>query len=189
MLSAGTDPTYVPGLDTLTATPAEPEPTDDQAPPEPADGSQDGEEATDPSQVAETGADHDGAAADAAAGTEAEADSDSDSAPDSDADEEQEEAPPEGPSFEVSDRRAAVIADGRGVLLRLDDAEARFEWSEIGAVEIGTARFGRRFQVCVCTTGHRRFDAEVEASSRKQAKEWADDLDSVLDTWFDDSAE
>ncbi|RCG13432.1 hypothetical protein DQ392_32605 [Streptomyces reniochalinae] len=185
MLSAGTDPTYVPGLDTLAAAPADKESREGAVSRKPDAGDEDDERTTEPAEAAE--ADHDDAGPEA--DTVSEVDTGTDAEVDTDEDEEQEEEPFEGPSFEVSDRRAAIVADGRGVTLRLDDAEARFEWSEIGAVEIGAPRFGRRFRICVCTTGHRRFDAEVEATSRKQATAWADDLDSVLDTWFDDSAE
>ncbi|MEU5834700.1 hypothetical protein ABZ820_13650 [Streptomyces diacarni] len=184
VLSAGTDPTYVPGLDTLAVAAADKESGQGAASSrKPDTGSDDEERTTEPAEPAE--ADHDDADAD----TDPDAEADSDADKDEEQEEEQKEEPFEGPSFEVADRRSAIVVDGRGVTLRLDDAEAGFEWSEIGAVEIGAPRFGRRFRICVCTTGHRRFDAEVEAASRKQVKTWSDELDSVLDTWFDDSTD
>ncbi|RCG19618.1 hypothetical protein DTL70_23015 [Streptomyces diacarni] len=186
VLSAGTDPTYVPGLDTLAVAAADKESGQGAASSrKPDTGSDDEERTTEPAEPAE--ADHDDADTDSDTDPDAEADSDADK--DEEQEEEQKEEPFEGPSFEVADRRSAIVVDGRGVTLRLDDAEAGFEWSEIGAVEIGAPRFGRRFRICVCTTGHRRFDAEVEAASRKQVKTWSDELDSVLDTWFDDSTD
>ncbi|MFR9676521.1 hypothetical protein [Streptomyces sp. TR06-5] len=101
---------------------------------------------------------------------------------------ESDDAPPEGPSFEVSDHRGSIAADGEGIVFRLDETEARFAWSEIGSVEIGSSRFGRRFEVAVGTTDHRRFDAEVQAASRTRLEEWTTQLDEVLDAWFEDSA-
>ncbi|UNS98934.1 hypothetical protein MMF93_22580 [Streptomyces tubbatahanensis] len=191
VLSAGTDPTFVPGLDTLAVAPADKESGEGAASSrKPDTGSEDEERTTEPAEADHDDADSDSdSEVDTEVDADTEADSDADEDEEKDEDEEREEEPPEGPSFEVSDRRSAIIVDGRGVTLRLDDAEAAFEWSEIGAVEIGAPRFGRRFRICVCTTGHRRFDAEVEAPSRKQVKTWSDDLDSVLDTWFDDSTD
>ncbi len=153
MLSAGTDPTYIPGLDIVAA--AGPE----TAGPEPAER---------PDEAAD--------------GEEQQAAEDADATEDG---EEPGDDPPEGPSFEVTDRRGAIVADGNGVTFRLDDTEARWAWTEIGSVEIGASRFGRRFEVAVGTTDHRRFEAEVEASSKKQLEEWTADLDAVLDAWFD----
>lgn len=96
-----------------------------------------------------------------------------------------EEAPPEGPAFEVSDRRGSIVADGAGVVFTLDDTEARWPWSEIGSVEVGASRFGRRFEVAVGTTDHRRFDAEVQATSKQELEKWTADLEEVLDAWFE----
>lgn len=158
MLTAGTDPTHIPGLDAVPAgqqAVAEPEPDESSA---------------------------------EAAADEPQAD-DAVTAESVDEVDEEDEEVPEGPEFEVSDRRGSIVANGRGVTFTLDDTEARFHWSEIGAVEIGGSRFGRRFEIAVCTTDRRRFDAEVEASSRKQAQEWGAELDTVLDTWFEDREE
>lgn len=181
MLSAGTDPTYIPGLDTVAS--AKPDTDDDTVDERPTEPAADTDADTEPDR---DGADRDEDARTAVDAESAEADTDDEEAADDD--KERSEEPPEGPAFEASDRRSSVVANGHGVVFRLDDAEARFDWAEIGSVEIGTSRFGRRLNVCVCTTGHRRFDAEVEADSRRQAKEWADALDSVLDSWFEDEA-
>ncbi|MFF3456779.1 hypothetical protein ACFYXH_21085 [Streptomyces sp. NPDC002730] len=92
-----------------------------------------------------------------------------------------------GPVFEVRDRRGSVRADRDGVRFRLDDEEAEFRWDEIGAVEVKSARFGRRFTVTVHLTTRRWFDAEVDAPARSLLKEWAAELDAVLDAYFEES--
>lgn len=162
MLGAGTDPTHIPGIDTVVS--GEPE----HAEPEHAEAEHTDEEPTGP---LDTDDERPRATAAALAGDE------------------DDEAPPPGPAFRVLDHRGSIVADGNGVIFRLDDTEARFRWNEIGAVEIGDARFGRRFEIAVCTTDRRRFDAEVIATSRKQRQEWAEELDAVLDAWFDDRTE
>lgn len=91
----------------------------------------------------------------------------------------------EGPVFEVSDRRGSIAADRDGVRFRLDDQEAEFLWEEIGAVEMKSARFGRRFTVTVHLSARRWFDAEVDAEARGQLKEWTAELDKVLDVYFE----
>ncbi|MGY1548500.1 hypothetical protein [Streptomyces sp. MN6] len=96
---------------------------------------------------------------------------------------------PDGPVFEASDRRAAIVADHRGVRLRLDDQECEFRWDEIGAVETETARFGKRYTVTVHTPERRWYPVEIEADSRRRFAEWDDALDKVLDEYFDDGAE
>lgn len=96
---------------------------------------------------------------------------------------------PDGPVFEASDRRAAIVADHRGVRLRLDDQECEFRWDEIGAVETETARFGKRYTVTVHTPERRWYPIEIEADSRRRFAEWDDALDKVLDEYFDDGAE
>ncbi|MER5766899.1 hypothetical protein [Streptomyces sp. NPDC001985] len=97
-------------------------------------------------------------------------------------------APDEGPVFEVSDRRGAIVADGAGVTFRLDTEEAGFGWDEIKAVEFDTPRFGRRFSVTVYTSTQRWFQNDVEAPTRADLKTWAAELDAVLDARFEDSA-
>ncbi|MFI0895475.1 hypothetical protein [Streptomyces sp. NPDC020983] len=90
------------------------------------------------------------------------------------------------PLFEVSDRRATILADKVGIIFRLDEEEADFTWDEIGAVEIDTPRFGKRFKVTVYTGPRRWFEAHVEARSRSLLKTWTAELDAVLDEHFED---
>jgi len=178
VLGAGIDPTYIPGL-TGVATTATGRRTSPDGPAGADDTSADGTEA-DEEAGAQTATD---TAFDA---TETDGDRDDHDGTDAGTDEE----PPEGPSFEVSDHRGSIVADGRGVVFRLDDTEAHFRWSDIGSVEIGASRFGKRFEVAVGTREpRRRFDAEVIAPTRKTLQQWTDDLDAVLDVWFDDGAE
>lgn len=94
---------------------------------------------------------------------------------------------PGGPAFEVSDRRGTITADRAGVRFRLDGETAEFGWDEIGAVEMDTPRFGRRFTVTVHTTGRRTYEADVEAPTRSLPKRWAAELDAVLDAYFDET--
>ncbi|MER7740194.1 hypothetical protein ABTX34_18055 [Streptomyces sp. NPDC096538] len=96
---------------------------------------------------------------------------------------------PDGPVFEASDRRAAIVADHRGVRLKLDDQECEFRWDEIGAVETETARFGKRYTVTVHTPERRWYPLEIDADSRSRFAEWDTALDAVLDRYFDDGAE
>ena len=100
---------------------------------------------------------------------------------------ESEKAKADGPSFEVSDRRGSITADHTGVRFRLDGEEAEFAWDEIGAVEIDTPRFSRRFTVVVYTTNRHRYENDVEASAKNLLKEWTAELDGVLDTYFEDA--
>ncbi|MGC0375189.1 hypothetical protein [Streptomyces sp. SAI-229] len=101
----------------------------------------------------------------------------------------EEPAAPDGPVFEASDRRAKVVADHRGVRLRLDDQECEFRWDEIGAVETETARFGKRYTLTVHTPDRRWYPIEVEAPSRGSFAEWDTALDAVLDAYFEDGEE
>ncbi|MEU0297297.1 hypothetical protein ABZ136_35300, partial [Streptomyces microflavus] len=93
----------------------------------------------------------------------------------------------DGPVFEVSDRRGSIRVAREGIRFRLDDQEAEFDWAEIGAVEMNPARFGRRFTVTVHLSTRRWFNAEVEAASRTQLKEWPAELDAALDAYFEES--
>nr|ACO94481.1 hypothetical protein [Streptomyces sp. MP39-85] len=97
------------------------------------------------------------------------------------------DADKDGPVFDVSDRRASMTADRTGVRLRLDETEAEFGWDEIGAVEIETPRFTRRFTVTLHTTGRRHYQSEVDAPSRSSLKKWTADLDAVLDAYFEEA--
>ncbi|MGP4005538.1 hypothetical protein [Streptomyces sp. 4N124] len=107
--------------------------------------------------------------------------------PEAETDEQTEEAP-DGPVFEASDRRAKIVADHRGVRLSLDDQECEFRWDEIGAVETESPRFGKRFTITVHTPDRRWYPIEIEATARSSFKEWEEQLDAVLDTYFDENA-
>ncbi|MDG9712026.1 hypothetical protein [Streptomyces sp. DH10] len=102
---------------------------------------------------------------------------------------EPEEADADGPVFEASDRRARIVADSRGVRLSLDDQECEFRWDEIGAVETETARFGKRYTVTVHTPDRRWYPIEIEAPARSRFTEWDEQLDAVLDAYFEEDAE
>jgi hypothetical protein len=100
-----------------------------------------------------------------------------------------EEEVPDGPVFEAADRRARILADARGVRLRLDDQECEFRWDEIGAVETTVPRLGKRYTVTVHTPEGRWYPIEIDAPSRARIKEWESQLDEVLDAFFDDGTE
>ncbi|MCL8011917.1 hypothetical protein [Streptomyces sp. AS02] len=99
----------------------------------------------------------------------------------------EEEAPVDGPVFEAADRRARIVADHKGVRLALDDQECEFRWDEIGAVETEAPRFGKRFTVTVHTPDRRWYPIEIEAAARSRFKEWDEQLDAVLDAYFEDA--
>ncbi|WP_307045546.1 hypothetical protein [Streptomyces achromogenes] len=154
---AGFDPAFVPGL----TSPVTAEPSD--AKPAEAD---DAEAVVDSEEVEKTGPD---AETDAEAGEAEEPD-----------------ASVAGPVFEASDRRARIVADARGVRLRLDEEECEFRWDEIGAVETETPRFGKRYTITVHTPDRRWYPIEVEATARARFQEWDDQLDAVLDAYFEE---
>jgi hypothetical protein len=99
--------------------------------------------------------------------------------------EQEEDTETDGPVFEASDRRAKMVADHRGVRLSLDDQDCEFRWDEIGAVETETARFGKRYTVTVHTPDRRWYPIEIEAPARSHFKEWDEQLDAVLDAYFE----
>ncbi|MFJ5269027.1 hypothetical protein [Streptomyces sp. NPDC088358] len=172
--AAAVNPAYIPGL----TSPATAEPKDavvEEAVSEEAAS----EEAVSEEAVVEDAAPEPPAAEKASAepGEEATSESDSDSEPEPD---------PDGPVFEASDRRASIKADHSGVHLRLDDQEAEFRWDEIGAVETESPRFGKRFTITVHTPDRRWYPIEIEATARARFKEWEDQLDAVLDAYFED---
>jgi hypothetical protein len=101
----------------------------------------------------------------------------------------EEDADVDGPVFEASDRRARIVAGRRGVRLSLDDQECEFRWDEIGAVETETARFGKRYTVTVHTPDRRWYPIEIEAPARSRFTEWDEQLDAVLDAYFEEDAE
>ncbi|MFJ8788016.1 hypothetical protein [Streptomyces sp. NPDC102462] len=92
----------------------------------------------------------------------------------------------DGPVFEAADRRARIVADREGVRLRLDEESCEFRWDEIGAVETEVPRFGKRFTVTVHTPDRRWYPIEIEAPARTRFKEWEEQLDAVLDAYFED---
>ncbi|MDF6018232.1 hypothetical protein [Streptomyces sp. JH34] len=181
--AAGTDPAYIPGL--TAPAPARTEAEAEKA--EPAE--------PEAAEAAEAPAE--GAADEAVDDVTAVADADPDdiASPDveekGDADEkagaDEKTGAGDGPVFEVSDRRGSIRVDAEGVRFRLDDQEAEFDWSEIGAVEVTTGRFGRRFTVTVHVSSRRWFNAEVEAAARSDLKKWTAELDEALDAYFEEA--
>ncbi|MBG0852844.1 hypothetical protein I2W78_13585 [Streptomyces spinoverrucosus] len=103
--------------------------------------------------------------------------------------EEPEQEAADGPEFEAADRRARIVADARGVRLSLDDESCEFRWDEIGAIETESPRFGKRFTVTVHTPDRRWYPIEIEAKSRSQHRDWDEQLDAVLDAYFEADAE
>ncbi|MEV5781158.1 hypothetical protein ACGFWD_06980 [Streptomyces sp. NPDC048448] len=176
--AAAVNPAYIPGL----TSPAKAEPKD-AAVEEAASEETASEEAVSEEAVVEDAAPETPAAEKASAepGEEATSESDSDSEPEPEPD-------PDGPVFEASDRRASIKADHSGVHLRLDDQEAEFRWDEIGAVETESPRFGKRFTVTVHTPDRRWYPIEIEATARARFKEWEEQLDAVLDAYFEEGA-
>lgn len=179
--AAAVNPAYIPGL----TSPAKAEPKD-EAVEEAASEEAASEEAGSEEAVVEDAAPETPVAEKASVEPEEEATSDSDSDSDS---ESEPEPDPDGPAFEASDRRASIKADHSGVHLRLDDQEAEFRWDEIGAVETESPRFGKRFTITVHTPDRRWYPIEIEATARARFKEWEDQLDAVLDAYFEDGEE
>ncbi|RNG34237.1 hypothetical protein [Streptomyces botrytidirepellens] len=187
--AAGTDPGHIPGL-----TPPRPDETEEvtaeaktateapeEAPEKAADQPVD--------EAAEADADAEEADAEAEEPEEQAEDAAEDKAEDAaEADAKADAEPEDGPVFEVSDRRGSITAGHSGVAFQLDGENAEFSWDEIGAVEIDTPRFGRRFSVTVYTTAHRWYAADVDAPARGALKEWTAQLDEVLDAYFEDTA-
>ncbi|MFI9626337.1 hypothetical protein [Streptomyces sp. NPDC052042] len=180
--AAGTDPAYIPGL-TAPVAAGTTAPSRGQQERKQADEAATAAVAVDdaPAESADGGEaslDEPSAAADAAG---------DDAAPTTEGKETSDQRPKDGPEFEVTDRRGAITVNHEGVRFRLDDQEAEFDWDEIGAVEMKTARFGRRFTVTVHLSTRRWFNAEVEAPARSDLKRWAEQLDAVLDVYFEES--
>ncbi|MFD5896470.1 MULTISPECIES: hypothetical protein [unclassified Streptomyces] len=175
--AAGTDPGYIPGL----MAPRLVAKTDDAAKDVPQEAADEEvtEEAPTPREPA----------VDAAESTDPKADDEADEAVSftKDTSDDDTDDDTEGPVFEASDRRASMTADRTGIRLTLDEEEAEFGWDEIGAVEVDTPRFGRRFTVTLHTTGRRHYQSEVDAPSRSSLKEWTAELDAVLDAYFEEA--
>ncbi|WTK82528.1 hypothetical protein OG292_35245 [Streptomyces sp. NBC_01511] len=174
--AAGTDPGYIPGLMAPRLV-KEPDDATKDVPQETAD-----DEVTDEAAEEVTAQAPDAPAVDEAESPDAKADAKPDDAETGTGD-----GDTDGPVFEVSDRRASMTADRTGIRLTLDEEEADFGWGEIGAVEVETPRFGRRFTVTVHTTGRRHYRSEVDAPSRSSLKEWTAELDVVLDAYFEEA--
>ncbi|MEU5667673.1 hypothetical protein ACIP3D_19310 [Streptomyces longwoodensis] len=167
---AGFDPAFIPGL----TAPAGEQPEDarpEEAGPDGTAEASAGSGATG-AAVATGGPDGTESGATAAADDAEAADDDAEPAAD-------------GPVFEAADRRARIVADRRGVRLALDDQGCEFRWDEIGAVETETARFGKRFTVTVHTPDSRWYPIEIEAKARSDFKQWEEQLDAVLDAYFE----
>lgn len=173
--AAAVNPAYIPGL----TSPAKAEPKDAAVEEAESEETASEEAASKETLVVEDAAPETAVAEEASAEPEEEATSasDADSEPEPD---------PDGPVFEASDRRASIKADHSGVRLRLDDQEAEFRWDEIGAVETESPRFGKRFTITVHTPDRRWYPIEIEATARARFKEWEDQLDAVLDAYFED---
>ncbi|MFD8421859.1 hypothetical protein [Streptomyces sp. NPDC059466] len=166
--AAAVNPAYIPGL----TSPATAEPKDAVV-----------EEAVSEEAAVEDVAPEEEVSAETSTKSEEEADSEPETETGSDP-----EPDPDGPVFEASDRRASIKADHGGVHLRLDDQEAEFRWDEIGAVETESPRFGKRFTVTVHTPDRRWYPIEIEATARSRFKEWEEQLDAVLDAYFEEGA-
>ncbi|MFI7299784.1 hypothetical protein [Streptomyces sp. NPDC050121] len=163
---AGFDPAFIPGL----TPPAIAEPED-----------------TEPAEKVEAADEAD--AADVAEGDIVEGTETQTPAGETAEDESAEDESSDGPVFEASDRRARIAADAKGVRLRLDEEECEFRWDEIGAIETEAPRFGKRFTITVHTPDRRWYPIEIEATARARFKEWDEQLDAVLDAYFEDGEE
>lgn len=192
--AAGTDPGYIPGLMAPRLVEEADEAADDTLAAKAIDNASD--KASEEAEAPETPAvDDETAGADGADEPVALTKDASDDAPDTATDsaaaaqneDEDEKEAEDGPVFDISDRRASMTADRTGVRFQLDETEAEFGWDEIGAVEVETPRFGRRFTVTLHTTGRRHYQSDVDAPSRSSLKEWTAELDAVLDAYFEET--
>ncbi|MGN9793291.1 hypothetical protein ACTMTU_19640 [Streptomyces sp. OZ13] len=174
-IAVGTDPAFVPVLSGPAPAVKEREEESTATGPDAGTGPDSAPDDADDAETdaTATAADGDGESTDEATG---ESDAPSADAPSAD-----------GPAFEVRDRRGSIAADRSGVRFTLDDQEADFRWDEIGAVEVRPARFGRRFTVTVHVAANRWFNADVEAPARGRLKEWTEELDAVLDAYFEEA--
>ncbi|GGW32115.1 hypothetical protein GCM10010350_14610 [Streptomyces galilaeus] len=163
---AGFDPAFIPGLTSpVTAAAKDAKPEDAK----PEDGSE--------SEPA------------AAAGESEDTESKAEESEDTESEDPESDEASDGPVFEAADRRARIVADSRGVRLRLDEEECEFRWEEIGAIETEVPRFGKRLTITVHTPDRRWYPIEIEATARGRFKEWDEQLDAVLDAYFDDEAD
>ncbi len=165
VLGAGHDPAFVPGITgptPLGGVTKSPEPKGAEEPPSSERAS------SEPASPERVDADE----------TDAEA---------TDADERDAEDKADGPVFEASDRRARIVADRKGVRLSLDEEACEFRWDEIAAVETESPRFGKRYTITVHTPDRRWYPIEIEAAARARFKEWDEQLDAVLDAYFEEA--
>ncbi|MDX3644276.1 hypothetical protein [Streptomyces sp. MB09-02B] len=208
LAAAAVDPSHIPGLTAPVSVKKEKQEEPEDIKPTESAGQADSEE---PDEAAPTGDEPSAAgkpSADAKAEADSAADSEADSAADAEADSEADaeadseagaeageeaddaaEATPDGPVFEASDRRAKIIADSRGVRLRLDDQECEFTWDEIGAIETESPLFGKRFTITVHTPDRRWYFLEIEAKAKSEHAAWEKRIDEVLDAYFDDGSD
>ncbi|WP_328829385.1 hypothetical protein OHT77_17415 [Streptomyces sp. NBC_00252] len=195
---AGFDPAFVPGL----TAPAGSSDTPEDAKPrdtEPEDAKAEESSTEESSPATADAAKADAGKADLTKADAAKADAEKAVAEDGDADAAETDADADvsgvgaaegdGPVFEASDRRAEIVADAKGVRLRLDDQACEFRWDEIGAIETESPRFGKRFTITVHTPDRRWYPIEIEAAARSRFAEWESQLDAVLDAYFDDGDE
>ncbi|MFD7538804.1 hypothetical protein [Streptomyces sp. NPDC059819] len=181
---AATDPAYVPGL-------VPPRPAAQEAKPPSGESGVDGDAEPDADEggrvavATEAGAAEAGAADGATEAAEAEA-RDSTSESDGSAASDAQSDVDDGPSCEISDRLGSIVAGRGGVRLRLMDEEADFRWDEISAVEYRTPWWTRRFEFVVYTPNHRRFSHDIQAPDRAALAQWTEQLDAVLDAYFED---
>ncbi|MEV5488057.1 hypothetical protein AB0L47_08610 [Streptomyces bobili] len=178
---AGFDPAFIPGLTSpVTAAAKDAKPKDakpEAAQPEDAKPEDAKPEVASASEPA------------AAAGESKRAESEGTESVDAESEDPESGEASDGPVFEAADRRARIVADSRGVRLRLDEEECEFRWEEIGAIETEVPRFGKRLTITVHTPDRRWYPIEIEATARDRFKEWDEQLDAVLDAYFDDEAD
>lgn len=193
LAAAAVDPSHIPGLTAPVSVkkekqeepedikPTEPVEPDEAAPErnEPA-AAEPSKPSLDKSRAGKTPADDDE--------TDAEDDTEADADAEVEAETEAEAGAADGPVFEASDRRAKIIADSRGVRLRLDDQECEFGWDEIGAIETESPRFGKRFTITVHTPDRRWYFLEIEAKAKSEHAAWEKQIDEVLDAYFDEGS-
>ncbi|MFF9157757.1 hypothetical protein ACF1AB_36680 [Streptomyces sp. NPDC014846] len=166
---AGFDPAFIPGITAPAAVPAQAG-SEDEAEPQDAVAEPDPATAGEPESEAPAGPDRP-----------------SDEAPADEAEQADDEDAADGPVFEAADRRARIVADRKGVRLRLDEESCEFRWDEIAAVETESPRFGKRFTITVHTPDRRWYPIEIEAAARARFQEWDEQLDAVLDAYFEEA--
>jgi len=183
---AGFDPAFVPGLTAPAVSSDKPE----NAKPQDAEPEDAKAEAAEPEESSAEKTEAEKVDVEKAVAEDEEDDADADEAGEGSSEESEEPSSEgDGPVFEASDRRAEIVADAKGVRLRLDDQNCEFRWDEIGAVETETPRFGKRFTITVHTPDRRWYPIEIEAAARSRFAEWETQLDAVLDAYFEDGDE